>query len=173
MSEHTYWNQLRDIVESGHQAGRPKHEIREKIVHLVHSAEAAGEDWAGETLTRWASTGADDDYTRAFKSLNTVTYIRKDGRRVRRTVGYSRPMRAPDSGEIVARQMQAWWGMSRIAIVELRAEMFEQADRLADIITVLGQLIEAMDRHPDCATAADAWIADGRSLDEIQLDVAA
>lgn len=173
MNEHTYWNHVRDLVESGHQQGRPKHEVREEIVHRVHAAESAGEDWASETLTRWATAGADADYTKVFKDQNTVTYIRRDGRRVRKTVGYSRPIRSSDSGEIVGRQMQLWWGMSRAAIVELRAEIAEQAERTADILAVLDRLIESMDRHPDCASAAEAWEADGRSLDEIELDVAA
>jgi hypothetical protein len=172
VSEHTYWNQVRDLVETGHQQSRPKHAVREEIVHLVISAEAAGEEWAAETLTRWMTSGADSDYTKVFKDQNTVTYVRKDGRRVRKTVGYSRPMRSPDSGEIVARQMQAWWGMSRAAIVELRNELVEQAERMADVIAVLDRLIEAMDRHPACATAAEAWEAAGHNLDEIELDAA-
>lgn len=172
MTEHTYWTHVRDLVETGHEQNRPKHEVREEIVHLVHSAELAGEDWAGETLTRWAVAGADADYTKVFKDQNTVTYIRKDGRRIRKTVGYSRPMRQADSGEVIGRQMQAWWGMSRAAIRELRGELVEQGERLADVIAVLDHLIEAMDRHPNCSTAAEAWEADGHSLDEIELDVA-
>jgi hypothetical protein len=173
MSEHAYWTQVRDLVESGHSSRLAQHQIREQIVHLVHAAEAAGEEWAADTLTRWAAAGADADYTRAFKDLNTVTYIRKDGSRIRKTVGYSRPIRSADSGEIVGRQLQAWWGMSRAAIVELRAELVEQTDRLADVINVLGQLVAAFDAHPECTTAAEAWEAAGRSLDEIDLDVAA
>lgn len=173
MSEHTYWNRVRDLVETGHQQARPKHEIREEIVHLVQAAEADGEEWAAETLTRWMTSGADSDYTKVFKDQNTVTYVRKDGRRVKKTVGYSRPMRASDSGEIVARQMQAWWGMSRAAIAELRNELVGQAERMADTIAVLERLIDVMDRHPACVTAAEAWEADGHSVDEIELDVAA
>lgn len=173
MSEHSYWNEVRELVRSGHEQRRPKHEIREQIVHLVNAAEAEDEDWAADTLTRWAISGADADYTRVFKDQNTVTYIRKDGTRMRKTVGYSRPMRSADSGEIIGRQLQAWWGMSRTAVAALVADQIEQSERLSDSIAALLQVLGAMDRHPECITAAEAWEADGRTLDEIELDVAA
>lgn len=169
MSEHNYWNRVRDLVESGYDSGLPKADISEQIVHMVQSAEADGEQWAYDTLTRWAKSGADADYTKTFKDMNTVTFIRRDGRKVRKTVAYSRPQRSEADGEIVGRQMQAWWGMSRAAIAELRAEMADQRDRLSDVVKLLDALLEAMDRHPECATAAEAWQADGHSLDEIEI----
>lgn len=174
MSEHIYWQMIRDLVESGRDAGLPRHQIRASIVHKVHAADAAGEPWAAETLTRWCDTGADDDYGKVYKDANSVTYIRADGRRVRKTVAYSRPKRSKEDGAIVGRQMQAWWAMTRPAVEELRREIAGQAERLIDIITALDLLIEAMDRHPDARTAREAWEADGHSVDEIDLgDVAA
>lgn len=173
MSESTYWNRVRDLVQSGHDEGLAKADIREQIVHMVQSAEAAGEQWAYETLTRWEESGADADYTKTFKDMNTVTYVRRDGRKVRKTVGYSRAMRSEADGEIIGRQMQAWWGMSRAAVMELRNEIDGQRDRLADTVALLDALIEAMDRHPECATAADAWEADGHTVEEIDLGDAA
>lgn len=173
MTEHNYWPQVRDLVESGNEQRRPKHDIREQIVHLVHAAHSAGESWAADVLARWEAAGADADYTKVFKDLNTVTYIRADGRRVRKTVAYSRPMRSQVSGEIVGRQMQAWWGMSRAAILDLRREVVEQSVRLSDVIAALDALLSAMDRHPECATAREAWEADGRNVDEIDLGAVA
>jgi hypothetical protein len=169
MTEHKYWPQVRDLVESGNEQRLPKHDIRERIVHLVHAAHSAGEPWAADVLARWETAGADADYTKVFKDLNTVTYIRADGRRVRKTVAYSRPMRSQASGEIVGRQMQAWWGMSRSAILDLRREVAELSIRLSDVIAALDALIDAMTRHPEFATAREAWEADGRSVDEIDL----
>jgi len=169
VTEHPYWQRVRDLVESANAQRRPKHEIREEIVHLVHVAEHAGEPWARDVLIRWASEGADADYTKVFKDLNTVTYIRADGRRTRKTVAYSRPTRSAESGEIVGRQMQAWWGMSRAAVAELRRELVEQDERLRDVIAALDRLLAAMDAHPNCATAREAWEADGHDVDEIDL----
>lgn len=169
MSEHPYWQQMRDIVESAHEQHRPKHEIREEIKSLVYAADAAGERWAADVLDRWATHGADVDYTKVFKDLNTVTYIRADGRRARKTVAYSRPVVSVESGQIVGRQMQAWWGMSRTQIAALRAEQDEQRGRLADVIEALDRLLAAMDRHPTCVTAREAWEADGHDVSEIDL----
>jgi len=78
-------------------------------------------------------------------------------------------MRSKDDGVIVGRQMQAWWGMSRAAIAELRAELADADERMRDIIAMLDRIIAAMDRHPQCSTAAEAWEADGHELDEIDL----
>lgn len=169
MSESTYWDQVRRLVESGQEDRRPKHEIQEAIVHLVHAAHADGEVWAGDVLTRWSTAGAGTDYTKVYKDLNTVTYIRADGRRVRKTVAYSREMRSTVSGEIVGRQMQAWWSMSRAAIAELRNDMARQADQLGVVVEALDRLIAAMDRHPECTTAREAWEADGHDVAEIDL----
>lgn len=169
MSEHEYRQLVRDLVESGHDGLRPKHEIREEIVHRVQVAADAGEVWATNTLTRWETEGADRDYTAAFKDLNTVTYVRANGRRVRKTVGYSVPMRSKDDGAIVGRQMQAWWGMSRAAVEELRREMYGQGRRLAETVVALDQLIAAWDEHPECVTAREAWEAAGHDVSEIEL----
>ncbi len=169
MSEHTYWQMVRDLTETADSDSQPKHEIRQDIVHRVHTAYAAGERWAAETLTRWSESGADRDYTRVNKDRNAVTYIRADGRRVRKTVAYSRPKRDVLSGQIVGRQVQAWWGMSRAAVEELRDEMFQQSGRVADVVAALDLLLAAMDRHPQCATAREAWEADGHDIAEIDL----
>lgn len=166
MSEQEYWQTVRDLADT---ASGPKHEIREDLVNRVHTAHDAGEPWAAETLTRWSVQGADRDYTRVVKDMNTVTYVRRDGRRVRRTVAYSMPKRSKEDGAIEGRQMQAWWGMSRAAVESLRMELFAQAQRLTDSVTALDQLLSAMDEHPECRTAREAWEAAGRSLDEIDL----
>lgn len=169
MTEHPYWQQIRDLVETGHQQSRPKHEVSQDIVDLVLTADRDGEPWAADVLNRWAVAGANADYTKAYKSLNEVTYIRADGRRVRKTVAYSRPMRSAGSGEIVGRQMQALWGMSRASVAALRNDVAEQRGRLDEVLAALDTLLAAMDRHPECATAREAWEADGHDIAEIDL----
>lgn len=169
MSDNTYRQIVSDMVATGHDAGRPKHDVREEIIHMVESAQEADEPWAFDVVARWMREGADRDYTDAHKALNSVTYIRADGRRVRKTASYSRPIRSVESGQIIGQQMQAWWGMSRAALYELRADVAEQHERLADVTAALDLLIEAMDQHPECGTARDAWEAAGHSVDEIDL----
>lgn len=164
-----YWNLVRQLVESGQEQNRPKHEISAAIARRVYEAIDTDEPWAGEVVARWAQGGAAKDYTEVFKDMNLVTYIRKDGRRTRKTTAYSRPMRASDDGAIVGRQMQAWWGMSRAMIFELRADLAGQDERLRETVEMLDLIGAAMDRHPECATAAEAWEADGHDLGEIDL----
>lgn len=169
MSEHEYWTFVRSIVERGHQNGRPKHEIREEIVDYVTTASHDGEVWAAEVMQRWERTAADEDYTKVFKDLNTVTYIRADGRRARKTVAYSRPKRSKEDGAIIGQQVQAWWYMDRAAVAELRRDLFGQSESLADVVAALDRILAAMDRHPDCKTALEAWEADGHDVGEIDL----
>ncbi len=169
MSQNDYWTQIRELVESGHHQGRTKRDIREEIAHLVQAAHADEEPWAAEVLTRWITNGADEDYTKVFKDMNSVTYIRANGQRMKKTVGYSRPKRSTETGAVVGYQLQAWWGMSRYAVELLRDELLSQGERLADATTMLDQLLGAWSRHPSAATARDAWEADGRSVAEIDL----
>jgi hypothetical protein len=169
VSEHVYWNAVRSLVEEGQGRGLPKQQISDQIVVMVESAAGDGEIWAMETLARWASKGAKADYTQVFKDMNSTFYIRADGRRVRKTTAYSRPKRSKVTGDIIGRQMQSWWGMNRAAVVELRREIWAQGERIDDLVAALDQLVAAIDRHPECATAQDAWEADGRDVDEIDL----
>lgn len=173
MTNEKYWTAVRRLVESGQEDQKPKHAIAESIAAEVREAAHSGDQWAIDVLDRWIRDGAAEDYTKVFKDMNTVTFIRADGRRARKTVAYSRPMRSKEDGAIVGRQIQAWWGMSRAHVFELRNELAEQDERLLDVISMIDRLIVAMDRHPECATAAEAWQADGHDLDEIDLsDVA-
>lgn len=164
-----YWALVRALVESGQEQRRPKRAISEQITGAVADGIENDEEWAIDTLTRWCRDGADEDYTKVFKDMNTVTYIRADGSRTRKTVAYSRPMRSQGDGQIIGRQIQAWWGMSRAAIQELRNELNGQRENLGDSLAMIDRLIGAMDRHPQCTTAAEAWEADGHDLDEIDL----
>lgn len=166
MSETVYRQHVADLA-SAQEA--PKGEIAAEIVDLVHAAHAAGEPWAEATFRRWEIEGAGRDYTAAHKNLHSVTYIRRDGRRVRKTTSYSRPQRSAESGEIVGMQMQSWWDWQRPEVEAQFADIQAQDDRLREVVDALRQILAAMDRHPDCATARDAWLADGRALDEIDL----
>lgn len=173
MIESKYWQMVSDLVSEASSQRQPKHEIREEIVNRVHAAYAAGEPWALETLSRWERDSADRDYTSAYKSLNSVTYITRDGTRRRKTTGYSRPIRSENSGEIIGREMTMWWDYSRAQLIDLRSERAIDAERLADITHAIDLLIGAMDAHPECATAREAWEAEGHAVTEIDLGEAA
>ncbi len=134
MSETNYWQLVNELVAAGHDATRPKQQIREEIISQVHTAYQAGEAWAVETLMRWERDGADRDYTNVHKKLNHVTYITGDGRRVRKTASYSMPARSAEDGQIIGQQMQTWWGMTRPELVELMNSIAAQADNLGVVV---------------------------------------
>lgn len=171
MSESIYRQHVAELA--GADPDRLTDEIAADLVAFVQAAHAAGEYWAAQTMQRWEVEGATRDYNRAHKAVHAVTYIRRDGTRVRKTTSYSRPVRAAESGEIVAMQMQTWWGWSRAEVAEQYAEIGLQTARIGEVRSALRQLLDVMDQHPECDTAREAWLADGRALDEIDLSAAA
>lgn len=168
MSESAYRQMVHDLAASSGAQRRPKRDIREEIVHKVHAAEAAGEPWALDVLFRWANEGAERDYEKAHGELNTTTYIRHDGTRMKKTTSYATPKRSAESGEIAFVQ-QTFWDYERVPFVGKRNELEAQGARIADVVAAFDAVLAAWDRNPDCRTAREAWEADGHSTDEIEL----
>lgn len=166
MSEHVYRQHVADLASA---QDVPKAEVAASLVEFVLAGHAAGEPWADQTMQRWEREGAARDYSAAHKSLHSITYIRRDGRRVRKTTSYSRAVRSENSGDIVAMQMQSWWTWTRAEVAEQFADIGVQTARIGEVRNALRQLLEVMDRHPECETAREAWLAEGRALDEIDL----
>lgn len=172
-SESTYRQMVADLAANGHSQRRPKRDISDEIVARVHEACESGERWATDVLERWDREGAERDYEAAHGSLNTTTYIRADGTRAKKTTSYSMPQRDVASGDVVAYVQCSFWDYDRPSLLGKRAEMAAQGARIADAVAAMDQVLDAWGRHPDCATAREAWEADGRSVDEISLgDVA-
>lgn len=169
MSESVYRQMVAQLAASGHSQRRPKSQIREEIVHYVEVAFAAGEHWAKEVLLRWQLEGAERDYEQAHKSMNTTTYIRKDGMRVRKTVSYSQPKRSAETGAVEEWVQGAFWEYTLPEMLNKRNELDAQDKRLVEIVAAFDVVIAAMKRHTECKTAREAWLADGHDLAEIQL----
>ena len=166
-SESPYWQIVAEMAEESPQA--LNREQAEDLLSRLDAADAQGEYWAAEVLTRWAREGALRDYNVVHKKVHGITCITRDGRRVRKTTSYSRPVRASESGDIIGYQLQTWWGYSKTKLVELRRDLADQGARIADVVESVDLLITAMDRHPECTTARDAWEADGHDIAEIDL----
>lgn len=171
MSESRYWQMVAEMAEeTPSRASRTSNRDQaNRIIQRLDEAEESGEYWPGETLTRWALEGAMRDYNKSHKKVHGITVFTRRGRKVRKTTSYSRPFRAADSGEVIGYQLQSWWGYGKIQLIELRRDLAEQGERIADVVEAISQLIAAMERHPECATAREAWEADGRSVAEIDL----
>jgi hypothetical protein len=169
MSEHRYWTIVSDLARIGHVTGRPKGEISTEIIGKVHEAAAAGEHWAVETLARWAREGASRDYTRSHGSLNTTTYVRANGRRVRKTTSYSLPKVDSKTGDVVGHVQASFWDYEKAPFTSKRAELAAQEERISDVVAAMDQVLDAWKRSPDSKTARIAWEADGHTTTEIDL----
>lgn len=172
MSETEYRQLVAQLAAAGHSQRRTKRDIREEIVHRVSTALDDGEPWALEVVQRWQCAGAEADYERAHRELNTTTYIRRDGRRIRKTVSYSRPKRSGEDGSIVAWVQDSFWDYDLPTIINKRSDLAAQGALLMESAAAFDLVIEVMLSHPGCKTAREAWLADGRDLAEIDLNQA-
>lgn len=168
MSEMTYRQLVAELAGSGNADGRTKRDIREEIVHLVTEAWRGRQPWAGDVMGRWQREGAERDYERAHAALNTTVYVTASGIRKRKTTSYSTPRRSADSGD-VAYVQASFWDYDRPAFARKREEIVAQSDRLTEVVTAMELVLDAWSRHPNARTAREAWLADGRSLGEIDL----
>lgn len=165
----TYAQHVLDVLIAGQRKELKNAEIAASIVAHVEANAAAGEPWAIVTMDRWAVEGASRDLKAADKAQHGVDLIRRDGRRYRTTVAYSRPKHNPVSAEITGYQMQAWWDMSYAQLSELYVDLQTQAQTLGDKAGAVSRVLDTMQRHPECLTARQAWEVDGHHVDEIDL----
>lgn len=169
MSEHRYWTIVSDLARNGHAAGRPKADISGEIVAKVRTAATDGEHWAVETLARWARESAARDYTRSSRTLNTTTYVRANGRRVRKTTSYSLPKVDSKTGDVVGHVQASFWDYEQLPFTAKRAELAAQEERISDVVAAMDQVLDAWKRTPKAKTARIAWEADGHTTTEIDL----
>lgn len=104
----------------------------------------------------------------AHKTTHSVTAITGSGRRRRITSSVSKKKRDPGTGDVVARERTLVWNY-RLAEIEAYCDELirigtEHRERQQAWLAVR----DAVRLHPEM-TAAEAWTAEGRSLDEIDL----
>jgi len=105
----------------------------------------------------------------AHKDLHSVTVTLRNGRKRKVTSSSVRQVRNSRSGDIVGLQRADWWAYDLAGIeAELVTVMNETAES-REREQVLRAVRDVMRAHPDCTTAREAWAAEGRSVDEIDL----
>ena len=98
-----------------------------------------------------------------------VTVITRSGRAYKKRTAVSRATLDRETGELVGYQMVIEWDMTSVELNALLADLTRNASELRVRISVVRALLDALDRHPECRTAREAWIADGRSTEQIDL----
>jgi hypothetical protein len=102
-----------------------------------------------------------------------ATFIDTKGRARAVNTALSRPIRDEDSGDVVAHQLVIEWDMDAAQLNAVLAHLSQSAVELRGRIQVARALLDALARHPKCKTAREAWTADGKALDSIDLRAAA
>lgn len=113
-----------------------------------------------------------DSLTREIKTQRQnghVTTLVAGGRRSQVKTMPSKPLVSPDTGEQLGWSLTDLWDMTADDLAALLQRQLRERQSVSDRIAVTRRLLDALARHPDCATARQAWVADGRSLDEIDL----
>lgn len=128
----------------------------------------AGEDWTRDVLLGHLA----DSLTRRIKSArqagHVTTLVRGNRRSTVKTMP-SRPQVDPDTGEQLGWSLADLWDLDAAGLREVLAAQTSEQQGVIDRITVTRRLLEVLSRHPECETARCAWLADGRSIDEIDL----
>ena len=132
---------------------------------LLERAES-GEQWAREaTLIRLR-----DALTREIKTARQSGYTTTLVKGERRATVKTMPSQAsvdPTTGEQLSWQLTELWDMNEAQLSELLAAQIRERRSADDRVTVTRKVLAVLKAHPDCATARCAWLADGRSLDEV------
>lgn len=146
--------------------------------HTISASEAAatlldlalaGELWARDRLYLLARAALTKEIKEQRQSASIVQFTDGAGRKRRMKTAHSRPLVNEDTGEVESFQLVLAWDMDAAALNALLAELQRSSREVRERIAAVRALLDALARHPECATAREAWAADGRSVDEIDL----
>lgn len=79
------------------------------------------------------------------------------------------PMVSADTGEQLGWSLTDLWDMDAAGLRDLLTRQEKERRQVGDRIAVTRALLAALAAHPECTTARCAWLADGRSVSEIDL----
>lgn len=129
----------------------------------------AGEGWALQHVYADLRAMELKNIKQRRQAASVVTFTDGSGRKRRMNTAVSRPQFDRATGELKSWQLVLAWDMDAAALnahlLILQRESLEVRDR----INAVRALLDALARHPECATARDAWAADGRTVAEIDL----
>jgi hypothetical protein len=140
---------------------------RDAAEHLL-AQHTAGEPWAQEVLLSHLT----DSLTRRIKAARQaghVTTLIRGKRRARVKTMPSRPHVDQQTGEQLGWSLADLWDLDATGLRAVLAAQTSEQQGVIDRITVTRRLLDALARHPECTTAREAWLAEGRSHDEIDL----
>lgn len=129
----------------------------------------AGEPWALTKLFDLARASLVREIKERRAAAHVITYIDGNGKKRRMNAAVSQPVYDEKSGEVAHYNLVIEWDMDARQLNRLMAQLQNAATEVAERRSAVRALLDALAAHPECATARDAWLAEGRSLDEIDL----
>ncbi len=129
----------------------------------------AGEVWALSRLTDLARASLLKDIKERRQASSVVLFTDGAGRKRRMKTAHSRPQRDEATGEVTSWQLVLAWDMDAEALNALLLDLQRSHREAGQRVAAVRELLDVLARHPECATAREAWLADGRRLDEIDL----
>lgn len=166
----TYQSFLRPYVE---RKAEPHTLTADDAAPALMAAFAEGKPWAIAAVQEAARAKCLRDIKEQRRAPHRATFIDSKGRARTVHTAVSQPVRDEDSGDIIAHQLVIEWDMDAAQLNAVMARLSSAAVELRGRIQVARALLDAMGRHPEAKTAREAWAADGRALNEIDLRAAA
>lgn len=129
----------------------------------------AGEVWARDKMFDLARAALIKEIKERRQAASIVVYTDGAGRKRRMKTAVSRPQVNRETGEVESYQLVLAWDMDAEALNAVLLDLQRSSREVRERINAVRALLDALERHPRCRTARDAWLADGRSVDEIDL----
>lgn len=146
----------------------PHTDVASDLADRVMDAYRAAEPWAVFHVESAVYEACRDALNKAHKATNSVTAITRAGRVRRITASASAKVRAADSGEIVGWQRSTVWSYGLAEIERYCDDLLRIGVEHRERQQAWFAVRDAVRKHPEM-TAAQAWLAEGRSLAEIDL----
>lgn len=143
----------------------------EDAAHDLLDLALSGDDDAAEACR----SRLRESLTREIKSQrqagHTTTLVAGKRRAKVKTMP-SRPLVSVDTGEQMGWNLSDLWDLNLTDLGALLQRQLRERLSVSDRIIVTRRLLACLERHPECATAREAWLADGQSLTEIDASAA-
>lgn len=161
-----YQSFLRPFVE---RQSEPHTLTADEACDALLRAAADGQGWAKTVIAESVRARCLRNIKEQRQAPHRASFIDARGRKRTVNTAVSLPVRDDGSGDVIAHQLVIEWDMDAEQLNGVMARLSQAALEVRGRVQVARALLDALARHPECATARDAWAADGRSVDEIDL----
>lgn len=165
----TYQSFLRPYVE---RQAEPHTLTAEQAADALMKAFSDEQPWAVAVVREAVRARCLRNIKEQRQAPHRAEFVDSKGRRRSVNTAVSLPVRDVGTGDVVAHQLVIEWDMDAARLNDVLVRLSRDAREVRGRIQVAQALLAALSRHPECKTARQAWIADGRSINEINLSTA-